>query len=87
MMQNDVEVLLSLQADDTKISELETRLRALEPRMSDLDRKREGAVAALTRARTAVETEERRQRDLTPKSQRTSRCRSGISLSWTQSSA
>jgi predicted nucleic acid-binding Zn-ribbon protein len=67
MMQNDVEVLLSLQADDTKISELETRLRALEPRMSDLDRKREGAVTALTRARTAVETEERRQRDLNTK--------------------
>jgi len=67
MMQNDVEVLLSLQADDTKISELEARLRALEPRMSDLDRKREGAVAALTRARTAVETEERRQRDLSTK--------------------
>src|SRR6185503_19946259 len=67
MMQNDVEVLLSLQADDTTISELETRLRALEPRMSDLDRKREGAVAALTRARTAVETEERRQRDLNTK--------------------
>lgn len=66
-MQNDVEVLLSLQADDTKISELETRLRALEPRMSDLDRKREGAIASLTRARAAVETEERRQRDLNTK--------------------
>jgi predicted nucleic acid-binding Zn-ribbon protein len=67
MMQNDVEVLLSLQGDDTKISELETRLRALDPRMSELDRKREGAVATLTRARVAVETEERRQRDLNTK--------------------
>ena len=66
-MQNDVEVLLSLQGDDTKISELETRLRALDPRMAELDRKREGAVAALGRARVAVETEERRQRDLLTK--------------------
>lgn len=63
-MPNDVEVLLALQADDTAIFDLETRLRALEPRMSALDRKRESAVAALTRARSAVEAEERRQREL-----------------------
>lgn len=63
-MQNDVEVLLALQADDTEIFDLESRLRALEPRMSELDRKRETAVAALDRARAQVETEERRQRDL-----------------------
>jgi predicted nucleic acid-binding Zn-ribbon protein len=67
MMQNDVEVLLALQADDTEISELENRLRALEPRMLALDRKRENAVSALTRARGAVESEERRQRDLKTK--------------------
>ena len=61
-MLNDVEVLLALQADDSEIFELESRLRALEPRMSELDRKRESAVAALNRVRAAVETEERRQR-------------------------
>ena len=66
-MQNDVEVLLSLQADDTEIYELETRLRALEPRMSELDRKLENAVATLNRAKASVETEERRQRDLLTK--------------------
>jgi predicted nucleic acid-binding Zn-ribbon protein len=66
-MQNDVEVLLSLQADDTEIYELETRLRALEPRMSELDRKLENAVATLNRAKGSVETEERRQRDLMTK--------------------
>lgn len=66
-MQNDVEVLLSLQADDTQIYELETRLRALEPRMSELDRKLENAVATLNRAKGSVETEERRQRDLLTK--------------------
>ena len=63
-MQNDVEVLLALQADDTEIFELERRLRALEPRMSELNRKREGAVVALNRATAAVETEEKRQREL-----------------------
>jgi predicted nucleic acid-binding Zn-ribbon protein len=67
MMHNDVEVLLALQADDTAIFEFESRLRALEPRMSALDRKREGAVAALARARSAVEAEERRQRELLTK--------------------
>ncbi len=66
-MQNDVEVLLSLQADDTEIHQLETRLRALEPRMSELDRKLENAIATLNRARGSVETEERRQRDLLTK--------------------
>lgn len=66
-MQNDVEVLLALQADDSEIFELESRMRALEPRMSELDRKRESAVAALNRARAAVEAEERRQRELLTK--------------------
>lgn len=66
-MQNDVEVLLALQADDTEIFELERRLRALEPRMSELDRKHEGAVAALNRAKGAVEAEEKRQRELLTK--------------------
>lgn len=66
-MQTDVEVLLALQADDTEINELENRLRALEPRMTALDRKRETAISALARARGAVESEERRQRDLNTK--------------------
>ncbi len=66
-MQTDVEVLLALQADDTEINELENRLRALEPRMTALDRKRETAVSALARARGTVESEERRQRDLNTK--------------------
>lgn len=66
-MQNDVEVLLALQADDTEIFELERRLHALEPRMSELNRKRESAVVALNRAKAAVETEEKRQRELLTK--------------------
>ncbi len=66
-MHNDVEVLLALQADDSAIFEFERRLRALEPRMSELDRKREGAVTALNRAKGAVEAEEKRQRELLTK--------------------
>jgi len=66
-MQNDVEVLLALQADDTEIFELERRLQALEPRMSELNRKREGAIVALNRAKASVETEEKRQRELQTK--------------------
>jgi predicted nucleic acid-binding Zn-ribbon protein len=67
MMHNDVEVLLALQADDSAIFEFERRLRALKPRMSELDRKREGAVTALNRAKGAVEVEEKRQRELLTK--------------------
>lgn len=63
-MQSEVEALLALQEDDTKIVELENRRRALEPRMAALDRKTEAANAAVVRSRAAVEAEERRQREL-----------------------
>jgi hypothetical protein len=63
-MASEVEALLALQEDDTKIAELEDRLRSLEPRMAALDRKREAAAAAVNRSRAAVEVEERRQREL-----------------------
>ena len=63
-MASEVEALLALQDDDTKIAELEDRKRALEPRMAALDRKREAAAAAVQRSRAAVEAEEKRQREL-----------------------
>jgi predicted nucleic acid-binding Zn-ribbon protein len=63
-MQSEVEALLALQEDDVEIVELEKRLRALDPRMAALDRKRENAKAVVDRARAAVESEERRQREL-----------------------
>ncbi len=66
-MQSEVEALLALQADDARIRELDDRLRALNPRLEALDKKREGAAAQLARSRTAVEGEERRQRDLQTK--------------------
>ena len=63
-MASEVEALLALQEDDTKIAELEDRLRSLEPRMAALDKKRGAAAAAVNRSRAAVEVEERRQREL-----------------------
>jgi len=63
-MASEVEALLALQDDDTKIAELEDRKQALEPRMAALDRKREAAAAAVQRSRAAVEAEEKRQREL-----------------------
>jgi|SRR5688572_15930712 len=63
-MQSEVEALLALQEDDARIAELENRRRSLDPRMAALDRKREAAGAAVTRSRAAVESEEKRQREL-----------------------
>jgi uncharacterized protein len=63
-MASEVEALLALQEDDTKILELENRKKALEPRMAALDKKREAAAAAVSRSRSAVDAEERRQREL-----------------------
>jgi predicted nucleic acid-binding Zn-ribbon protein len=63
-MASEVEALLALQEDDAKISELENRMRSLEPRMAALDRRREAAASAVNRSRAGVEAEERRQREL-----------------------
>ncbi len=63
-MQSEVQALLALQEDDIRITELEGRRRALDPRLAALDKKREGAASTLARARTAVEGEEKRQREL-----------------------
>ena len=63
-MQADLEALLALQTDDDEVQSLENRLKAIEPRLADLDRQRQVLADALQRARHAVESEERRQRDL-----------------------
>jgi predicted nucleic acid-binding Zn-ribbon protein len=68
-MASEVEALLALQEDDARITELENRKRALEPRLAALDRKREQASHTLTRSRSAVEAEEKRQRELQGKVQ------------------
>lgn len=63
-MQQDVEALLSLQSDDAAIRELEQQLDALDPELADLDLRREHAAGAVARAQSAIEAEERRQREL-----------------------
>jgi len=60
----DVEALLALQSDDAAIHDLELRRAGLEPRIRDLERQRQVAADALARARHALESEEKRQRDL-----------------------
>ncbi len=63
-MQHDIEALLALQQDDLKIREIESQMRSLDPKLAELDKRREQAVAALARAQTAVQIEEKKQRDL-----------------------
>ena len=63
-MQQEVEALLALQQDDLKIREIEHQMRALDPQLSELDKRRDQAAAALTRAETLVQGEEKKQREL-----------------------
>jgi len=63
-MQQEVEALLALQEDDLKIREIESQIRLLDPQLADLDKKRDQAAAALARAQTAVQAEEKKQREL-----------------------
>lgn len=63
-MRQEVEALLALQEDDLKIHEIENQIRALDPHLAELDRKRDSAAAAVTRAQIAVEAEEKKQREL-----------------------
>ena len=66
-MHSEVEALLALQSDDSRIRDLEEQMRSLDPRVAALNRKREAAVTALARSRAAVEGEEKRQRELQAK--------------------
>lgn len=63
-MRPELEALLELQNDDAEIRELERRGSALEPRLRDLERRHQLAADAAARARHAVESEERRLRDM-----------------------
>jgi predicted nucleic acid-binding Zn-ribbon protein len=63
-VQADLEALLALQADDDEVQVLEDRLSAIKPRIADLDRQRQVLADALDRAKSAVESEEKRQREL-----------------------
>lgn len=63
-MHPEIQSLLALQQDDVAVHEIEQGLGALKPRLTDLDRQRQVAADALTRARALVESEEKRQHDL-----------------------
>jgi len=57
----EIESLLALQADDRVLDALAAKIAGLEPRARELDRARAAAEEAITRARGAVEAEEKRQ--------------------------
>jgi predicted nucleic acid-binding Zn-ribbon protein len=63
-MQQEVEALLALQHDDLKIREIEDQIRSLDPQLADLDKRRDQAASALSRAQTGVQAEEKKQREL-----------------------
>ena len=63
-MNAELESLLALQQEDEEIRALERRRHALEPRLLDLERRRQVAADALDRARRTAEGEERRLREL-----------------------
>ena len=56
-MQQEVEALLALQEDDLKIREIEDQIRALDPQLAEFDKRREQALASISRAETAVQAE------------------------------
>src|SRR5688572_28116437 len=63
-MHPDVQALLDLQADDIAITELEGRLRAVEPRLRELDTRRLAAAAGIAQSHGAIEREEKRRAEL-----------------------
>jgi predicted nucleic acid-binding Zn-ribbon protein len=63
-MQQEVEALLALQDDDLKIREIENEIRALDPQLADFDKRKQQALAAITKAEAAVQAEEKKQREI-----------------------
>jgi uncharacterized protein len=60
----DLEALLALQADDDVIDELDGKLRALGPRLSELERRRKAVAEQLAGAEAATAADERKHREL-----------------------
>ena len=63
-MHQDLEALLALQADDDVIDGLDGKLRALGPRLSELERRRKAVAEQLANAEAATEADERKHREL-----------------------
>jgi uncharacterized protein len=60
----DLEALLALQADDDVIDQLDRKLRALGPRLAELERRRKAVVEQLASAEAAAEADEKKHREL-----------------------
>jgi len=60
----DLEALLALQADDDVIEELDGKLRALGPRISELERRRKAVADHLAAAEASTAADERKHREL-----------------------
>jgi len=63
-MHQEVEALLALQEDDLKIRDIEDQIRALDPTLAELDKRKDQATQALARAQALVQVEEKKQREL-----------------------
>ena len=63
-MHQDLEALLALQADDDVIDQLDRKLRALGPRLAELERRRKAVVEQLAAAEAAAEADEKKHREL-----------------------
>ena len=63
-MHQDLVALLALQADDDVIDGLDGKLRALGPRMADLERRRKALADHLAAAEAATAADERKHREL-----------------------
>jgi len=61
---HEIQTLLVLQDEDVAIHTIESGMLALQPRLTDLDRQRQVAADALSRARALVESEEKRQHEM-----------------------
>ncbi len=66
-MHAEIQTLLVLQDEDVAIHNIESSIQALQPRLTDLDRQRQVAADALSRAQGLVASEEKRQHDLQTK--------------------
>ena len=66
---SDIQSLLDLQSDDLAIHELETKLAALEPRIRELDARRQRIADSVARQTTLVEAEVKKQAFLRDKIQ------------------
>jgi predicted nucleic acid-binding Zn-ribbon protein len=63
-MQQEVEALLALQEDDLRIREIESQIRELDPQLAEFDKRKEQAAASIARAESAVQAEEKKQREI-----------------------